>query len=357
MAKRVAPDKSARTAAWSQRLSCKSRDHIRPFKGCGEVPGHFEKLPINGDKGFRRYPHVVADQRGIDVVLSLFAPDGSKLLDIDSPNGSKGPEAFWTIGKDAGNYTVQISSPEAADEPGKYEVLVEDIQPVTPDLRSFSQAQDLMREGMMIKSGKAADKTELAKAKILAAAELIDQIQFDKQKKAAGLAQVGKAFAQLKMSDEARKYGDRAAAVYEELGLKREQMMVLVESQEQALTELDLISRNEKIRKLAIELGDKKTEASALIQIGTGYYDLGDFSHSIMVVQQALQIGIETGDKARMDAAYDNLGAFYTAQGNFAAALESHQKAVAIQYTIRNKQPKATTILNIGNVYEGLGNY
>src|SRR6187551_332122 len=114
---------------------------------------HRFTLQLAADQFF----HVVADQRGIDVVLSLFAPDGSKLLDIDSPNGSKGPEAFWTIGKDAGNYTVQISSPEAADEPGKYEVLVEDIQPVTPDLRSFSQAQDLMREGMMIKSGKAAD--------------------------------------------------------------------------------------------------------------------------------------------------------------------------------------------------------
>jgi hypothetical protein len=39
-----------------------------------------------------QYLQVVVDQRGIDVVVALFAPDGKKISEVDSPNGTAGPE-------------------------------------------------------------------------------------------------------------------------------------------------------------------------------------------------------------------------------------------------------------------------
>ncbi len=39
-----------------------------------------------------QYLHVVVEQRGIDVVVTLFGPTGQKLLEVDSPNGTQGPE-------------------------------------------------------------------------------------------------------------------------------------------------------------------------------------------------------------------------------------------------------------------------
>src|SRR5258708_6373286 len=35
---------------------------------------------------------VIAEQKGVDVVLSIIAPDGAKLFDVDSPTGSGGEE-------------------------------------------------------------------------------------------------------------------------------------------------------------------------------------------------------------------------------------------------------------------------
>src|SRR5712672_3135733 len=35
---------------------------------------------------------VVVDQRGIDVVVNILAPDGTTLMELDSPNGTEGPE-------------------------------------------------------------------------------------------------------------------------------------------------------------------------------------------------------------------------------------------------------------------------
>src|SRR3712207_2093618 len=36
-----------------------------------------------------QYLRVVADQRGIDVVVTLFGPDGRQVVEVDSPNGTQ----------------------------------------------------------------------------------------------------------------------------------------------------------------------------------------------------------------------------------------------------------------------------
>jgi hypothetical protein len=38
-----------------------------------------------------QFLHVVAEQRGIDVVVMLIRPDGKELIEVDGPNGTQGP--------------------------------------------------------------------------------------------------------------------------------------------------------------------------------------------------------------------------------------------------------------------------
>jgi hypothetical protein len=42
------------------------------------------------------------NQRGVDVVVRIFAPDGSKLAEIDSPNGDQGDEPVVVEAKASG---------------------------------------------------------------------------------------------------------------------------------------------------------------------------------------------------------------------------------------------------------------
>jgi hypothetical protein len=45
-----------------------------------------------------QYAHIAVDQRGVDVVVSIFAPDGTKLVQVDMPNGLYGPErSRWSL--------------------------------------------------------------------------------------------------------------------------------------------------------------------------------------------------------------------------------------------------------------------
>ena len=58
----------------------------------GELKGGVtHTYPFSMDAG--RFASLVVDQRGIDIAVLLFAPDGKKITEVDSPNGTKGPEA------------------------------------------------------------------------------------------------------------------------------------------------------------------------------------------------------------------------------------------------------------------------
>src|SRR2546423_139183 len=39
-----------------------------------------------------QYLHVVVEQKALDVVVRLYGPEGKKLIEVDSPNGTQGPE-------------------------------------------------------------------------------------------------------------------------------------------------------------------------------------------------------------------------------------------------------------------------
>jgi erythromycin esterase len=74
-----------------------------------------------------QFLRAVVEQRGIDVVVTVFAPDGQKLAEIDSPNGTQGPEPVTIEVKAAGAHRLEIRSLEKEAQPGRYEVKIEEL--------------------------------------------------------------------------------------------------------------------------------------------------------------------------------------------------------------------------------------
>src|ERR1044071_5530156 len=54
-----------------------------------------------------QYLLFVVDQRGIDVVVEVFDPGGKQMIQVDSPNGSNGPERVVLVSKEAGTYRLK----------------------------------------------------------------------------------------------------------------------------------------------------------------------------------------------------------------------------------------------------------
>jgi erythromycin esterase len=71
-----------------------------------------------------QFLRAAVDQRGIDVVVRVFAPDHSGVLEIDSPNGDRGPEPVEFETKLAGAYRIEVAPADPASPAGKYEIKI-----------------------------------------------------------------------------------------------------------------------------------------------------------------------------------------------------------------------------------------
>ena len=77
--------------------------------------------------------HVAFDQRGVDVVVTAYAPDGKKLIRIDSPNGDKGTESIWLLADTSGAYRFEVVTWNTAIARGKYAARIVELRASVPE--------------------------------------------------------------------------------------------------------------------------------------------------------------------------------------------------------------------------------
>lgn len=70
----------------------------------------------------------IVEQRGIDVVIAAYGPDGERLGEFDSPNGSRGIEPISIVTESSGEYRLEVRPFSIDAEPGRYEIWIEKLQ-------------------------------------------------------------------------------------------------------------------------------------------------------------------------------------------------------------------------------------
>jgi tetratricopeptide (TPR) repeat protein len=180
-----------------------------------------------------QYLRVVVDQRGIDVVVALFGPDGKKLAEIDSPNGAKGPEHLSVVAKVPGNHRLEVRSLEKSAAAGRYEAKITALRDATQE----DKAEDFARR-------LAEAKTEAERTALLAEKELATE----------------------KLAQALNKLGD---------GLMTQG------NYGQALTLFRLS------QKIAEQIGDKAGIARSLNYIGNVHYSQGNYAQALEYHQKS----------------------------------------------------------------------
>jgi hypothetical protein len=74
-----------------------------------------------------QFLYLVVDQRGIDLVVRGFGPDGKRIAEVDSPNGNSGPEPVRVVAAGSGEYRLEIRPLEKTAKPGGYQVKIEEL--------------------------------------------------------------------------------------------------------------------------------------------------------------------------------------------------------------------------------------
>lgn len=123
-----------------------------------------------------RYLKVVVEQKGIDVVVSLSGPDGKQLREVDSPNGTYGPELVSGIFETPGIYQLEVRSLEKDATPGHYEIKVIELRPVTEQdyaleeaLRLYNEATSLYSKAKVAEAVLPAERALAIREKVLGA--------------------------------------------------------------------------------------------------------------------------------------------------------------------------------------------
>ena len=95
--------------------------------------------------------HDEVDQRGIDVVIAFFAPDGTKLAEMNNRHIDYGQEPLSFAATVTGDYRLELTPSAATTMSGSYAVRVDQVRRVTPVDRVRIEAERAAAEGQRLR--------------------------------------------------------------------------------------------------------------------------------------------------------------------------------------------------------------
>ncbi|HSS49496.1 MAG TPA: tetratricopeptide repeat protein, partial [Thermoanaerobaculia bacterium] len=264
------------------------------------------------------YLRVVVVQRGTDVCIELWSPAGNRLLEIDSPNGTEGPEELSVVVPAPGEYRIKVQG-TVASPGGGYDLNVEALRPAGGD-----------------------DQRRAVAVQAFSAAE-----QLHAQKKAEPLRHAIALY-------------EAALRQWQHLGETRWQAMTL-RRLGQSWSSLGEIRRANRIFQQALSLQrtltDPIEESRLLNEIGPTYRLLGETAKAAVCYQRSLVLAQQAGDRTGEMTALNNLGVVYEVIGETQKALTFYDRALAGWRELKDSSREADTLLNIGEIYSLLGRF
>jgi CHAT domain-containing protein/Tfp pilus assembly protein PilF len=311
-----APPVQAPASESGEAPSAQESDSLEPGKPVErEISGgqsHSYKITtISG-----QYLHVVVAQRGIDVAVALFTPDGKKVSEADSDHTIEGSETVSMIAEAPGVYLIEARSPEKTARTGRYEIKVEELRAATVEDKYRVAGESVFREAERLQNGTLEAKRKSIE-KYHEALELYRRAT-DRNGEAQTLNNIGE--------------------IYDVRG----EMQKALEKFNEALP----ISR---------AIGDRKVEAVALSNIGGVYWSLGEMQKALEKYNESLPISRAIGYRSGEATILDSIGLAYRSLGEMQKALDKYNEALPIRRAVGDRRGEAQTLHNIGSVYQSLG--
>ena len=92
-----------------------------------------------------QFLQLLVDQRGIDVVVRTFSPAGRRLREVDTPNGTDGPEDVTVIAETAGVYRIEVAPLDPSPPPGRYEIKIVELRKATEQELQAGKNQEVLK--------------------------------------------------------------------------------------------------------------------------------------------------------------------------------------------------------------------
>jgi CHAT domain-containing protein len=301
------------------------------------------------------YARVVVVQRGADVVATLDAPDGTRLIESDVADVTEGVEPLSFVAASAGDHRVTINA--RFPEGGPCTIGVEATRRPTTADQARVVAEELLRDGERLRRQGTADALEAAVGKLEQAVASARALE-DRELEALGALHLGQAMVRLSRAQEAVASIERSLALWRELhasaleaatlhalGVARYYLNQRPEAE-------DLLSAA-----LAIERsrGDLRGEATTLATLAAIYGSQGKLRKVIELSEQALARKRELQDERGQALALFNMGLAHYQLGYPQKALDHLTEALSLAERSPDPHDQAPITGVMGEVYSGLG--
>jgi CHAT domain-containing protein/tetratricopeptide (TPR) repeat protein len=333
--------------------SVQESDSLEPGKPVErELSGgqsHFYKITmISG-----QYLHVVVAQRGIDVAVALFTPDGKKISEADSEHLIEGSETMSAIAEAAGSYLIEARSPEKTAKAGRYEIKLEELRAATAEDNYRVAAGAIFREAERLKGG----TLEAKRKSIEKYHESLDLYRkaSDRGGEAATLENIGEVYFLLGEMQKAMEKFNEALPLRRAVGDRRGEAETLhnIGVVYDSLGETQKgLEKYKEVLPILRALGDRSGEASTLNNIGFVYNSLGDTQKALEKYNEALPLRRALGDRRGEAITLTNIGAVYLSLGETQKALGKFNEALSIRRALGDRNGEAATLRNIGAAYQ-----
>lgn len=276
-----------------------------------------------------QFLHVVVEQIGIDVVITLYGARDEKLVEVDSPNGTEGPEPLTLIAEATGVYRFEVRSLEGNAPPGRYRATVEALRDATDDdVRRVSELRAL----------KEAD-------------QLTDQV--------------------IELNNEG-KYGqaiplaERVVTIREKvLGAEHPDVASALNNLATMYVGTGDFKRAARLHERALEIKQKSlgaehvSTANSLINLAEAYREMGEFVLAEPLYQRAIAVFEKAlgSSHPKVADALNKLALLHDDKGDFAAAEPLYLRALAIREKELGAEHHETaiTLVNLTNLYKQTG--
>jgi CHAT domain-containing protein/Tfp pilus assembly protein PilF len=303
-----------------------------------------------------QYLHIAVEQRGIDVAVALFTPDGKKIGEVDGGHLIEGSEAVLAIAETPGAYLIEVRSPEKTAKAGRYEIKVEELRAATAEDKYRVTGEAVFREAERLKDGTIEDKRKSVEKYHEALG--LRRRAGDHSSEPSILNSIGVVYWLLGETQKALEKFNEALPISRAAGDRRGEAESLnnIGAVCQSLGEMQkALEKYNEALPIWRAAGDRRGEAETLHNIGAAYRLLGETQKALEKYNEALPIFRATGDRNWEASALNSIGVAYASLGEMQKALEKFNEALPIKHALGDRSGWANALNNIGVIYRSLG--
>lgn len=327
----------------------------------GAVHSYIIQLEAN------QYLNAVVEQKGIDIIASVYNPDNEKVYEVDSPNGDIGLEPIYLISQTAGSYRLEIKSLDKDAKAGKYQASIIELRASfaadkdrVAGFKAFQEAVLLQAEGksenlqLVIKNYEEAieklDKADelVAKLSVINALASLYKILGEYEKAEPLFVQIVELKRQMlgeNHSDVANAINNLASLYYINGDYKKAESLFV-----------KLLDLNKKI------FGEEHISiATAKNNLALVYYNQGNYEKAEPLFTQVLDLKVKLLGENNLSTtnSINNLASLHDSKGDYKKAEVLYIKALEIRKNLLGEDnlDTATSINNLASLYYTKGDY